>query len=69
MSTKETATQIVCRYHLQEDRIVRVIPNSERAREIIAEENHQVQCWNKHAARLNKIFGNGALPYKKNRFV
>jgi hypothetical protein len=22
-----------------------------------------------HAARLNKIFGNGALPYKKNRFV
>jgi hypothetical protein len=46
-----------CQTEELRDRIVRVTPNSQRAREIIAEDKHEVDKHNQGAERLNRSAG------------
>jgi hypothetical protein len=47
----------VCQKEELQSRIVRVTPNSQRAREIVAEDQREVSRYNDNAQRLNKSAG------------
>lgn len=57
-----------CQVQEIRDRIVRVTPNSHRAKEIIAEEQQQVDKHNQGAARLNKSAGMELMKLKRNKY-
>jgi hypothetical protein len=48
--------------------IVRSAPNSDRAKEIIAEHTAEVNRHNEAARRLNQIAGHEAMKLKRNRY-
>lgn len=50
-------------------KIVSVTPNSQRAREIIAEEQQQVDKHNQGAARLNKSAGQTLMKLRTNKYI
>ena len=56
-----------CQTEELRDRIVRVTPNSQRAREIVAEEQREVSRHNDNAQRLNKSAGYYLMKLKKGR--
>ena len=57
-----------CQTEEIQDRIVRVTPNSQRAKEIIAEEQRKVNRYNDYAQRLNKSAGYDVMKLKRNRY-
>jgi hypothetical protein len=58
----------VCQTEELQDRIVRVTPNSQRAREIVAEEQREVSRYNDNAQRLNKSAGYELMKLKRNKY-
>jgi hypothetical protein len=52
-----------------QDMMVRVAPNSPRAKEIIAEHTAEVNKHNESARRLNQLSGHEAIKLKRNRYL
>ena len=57
-----------CQEEELRDRIVRVTPNSQRAKEIIAEQQREVNRYNDYAQRLNKSAGYELMKLKKGKY-
>jgi hypothetical protein len=55
----------MCQEEEIQDKIVKVIPDSQRAREIIAEEQREVSRYNDYAQRLNKFAGMELMKLKR----
>lgn len=50
-------------------KIVSVVPNSQRAKEIVAEEQQQVDRWNNYAARLNRSARQTMMKPRTNKYT
>jgi hypothetical protein len=59
----------VCQVEELRDRIVRVTPSSQRAREIIAEDKHEVDKWNQYAMKLNRSAGTNLMKLRKEKYL
>jgi uncharacterized protein with von Willebrand factor type A (vWA) domain len=57
-----------CQEEELRDRIVRVTPNSQRAKEIIAEQQREVNRYNDYGQRLNKSAGYELMKLKKGKY-
>jgi hypothetical protein len=60
---------LTCQEEEIQDRIVRVTPNSQRARENIAEQQREVNRYNDYARRLNKSVGMELVKLKKEKYL
>jgi hypothetical protein len=59
---------LTCQEEEIQDRIVHVTPNSQRAKEIIAEEQREVNRYNNYAKRLNKSAGYNLMKLKEGKY-
>ena len=57
-----------CQTEELKSRIVRVTPNSQRAREIIAEQQREVNRYNEYAQHLNRSASYELMKLKKGRY-
>jgi hypothetical protein len=60
---------LTCQEEEIQDRIVRVTPNSQRAKEIIAEQQREVNRYNDYAQRLNKSAGYEVMKLKRDKYL
>ena len=60
---------LTCQEEEIRERIVKVTPNSQRAREIITEEQREVNRYNDYAQRLNKSAGYNIMKLKKVKYL
>ena len=58
-----------CQEEEIQHRIIKVTPNSQRAREIMAEQQREVNRYNDYAQRLNKFTSYNIMKLKKEKYL
>jgi hypothetical protein len=59
---------LTCQEEEIQDKIVKVTPDSQRAKEIIAEDQREVNRYNDYAQRLNRSAGMELMKLKSSRY-